>query len=53
VKKVIEVPFGHPRPQLPELRGRRDFQEIRADIWSLIRSDQQDSRSDSPAGANS
>lgn len=50
VKKIIDVPFGHPRPELPELRGRRDFQEIRADIWSLIRSDQQMPGADLPAG---
>jgi NitT/TauT family transport system ATP-binding protein len=38
VKKIITVPFAHPRPELPELRGDPVFQEIRADIWSLIRS---------------
>lgn len=39
VRKIIEVPFGHPRPELPELRGDRAFQAIRGEIWSLIRSD--------------
>ena len=37
VKKIIEVPFKQPRPELPELRGDRVFQEIRSEIWSLIR----------------
>ena len=37
VKKIIEIPFPHPRPELPELRGDPVFQEIRAEIWSLIR----------------
>jgi len=37
VKKLIEIPFGHPRPELVELRGNPLFQEIRAEMWSLIR----------------
>jgi NitT/TauT family transport system ATP-binding protein len=37
VRKVIEIPFQHPRPLLPELRGDPVFQAIRAEIWSLIR----------------
>jgi NitT/TauT family transport system ATP-binding protein len=37
VKKVIEVPFAHPRPPLPELRGDPEFQRIRAEMWELIR----------------
>jgi NitT/TauT family transport system ATP-binding protein len=37
VKKIIEIPFGHPRPELVELRGNRQFQEIRSEMWSLIR----------------
>jgi NitT/TauT family transport system ATP-binding protein len=37
VKKIISVPFSHPRPELPELRGERSFQEIRSEIWGLIR----------------
>jgi NitT/TauT family transport system ATP-binding protein len=40
VKKVIDVPFALPRPPLPELRGDRVFQEVRAEIWSLIRGSQ-------------
>jgi NitT/TauT family transport system ATP-binding protein len=38
VKKIIDVPFQHPRPELPELRGDPVFQEMRAEVWSLIRS---------------
>jgi NitT/TauT family transport system ATP-binding protein len=38
VKKIITVPFAYPRPDLTELRGDPVFQEIRAEIWSLIRS---------------
>ena len=38
VKKIIEVPFSHPRSELPDLRGDPVFQEIRAEMWSLIRS---------------
>jgi ABC-type glutathione transport system ATPase component len=38
VKQVIDIPFAYPRPALPELRGDPVFQEIRAAIWSLIRS---------------
>jgi NitT/TauT family transport system ATP-binding protein len=41
VKKIIDVPFAHPRPVLPELRGDATFQEIRAEIWELIRGPQQ------------
>ena len=37
VKQIIDVPFAHPRPELGELRGRAEFQEIRAEMWSLIR----------------
>ncbi|HUO22345.1 MAG TPA: ABC transporter ATP-binding protein [Caulobacteraceae bacterium] len=37
VKKIIDIPFAHPRPELPELRGDPTFQAIRAEIWSLIR----------------
>jgi NitT/TauT family transport system ATP-binding protein len=40
VRKVIDVPFAHPRPPLPELRGDRLFLEIRAEIWNLIRGSQ-------------
>jgi NitT/TauT family transport system ATP-binding protein len=38
VKKIMQMPFGHPRPELGELRGTPLFQEIRAEMWSLIRS---------------
>jgi NitT/TauT family transport system ATP-binding protein len=37
VKAVIDIPFGHPRPSLPELRGEAQFQEIRGQMWDLIR----------------
>ena len=37
VKKIIPVPFAHPRPELAELRTDRAFQEIRREMWSLIR----------------
>ena len=37
VKKIIDIPFAHPRPELPELRGDPLFQDIRREMWSLIR----------------
>jgi NitT/TauT family transport system ATP-binding protein len=37
VKKIMTVPFPHPRPELPELRGDPVFQQIRGEIWALIR----------------
>jgi NitT/TauT family transport system ATP-binding protein len=37
VKHIIQVPFPHPRPELTELRADARFQEIRAQMWSLIR----------------
>lgn len=37
VKKIIDVPFAHPRAELVELRGNPMFQEIRTEMWSLIR----------------
>jgi NitT/TauT family transport system ATP-binding protein len=37
VKQIIEVPFEHPRPELAELRGDARFQEIRREMWHLIR----------------
>jgi NitT/TauT family transport system ATP-binding protein len=37
VKKILEIPFPYPRPELPEMRGDARFQEIRSEIWSLIR----------------
>lgn len=38
VKRIIEIPFAHPRPELAELRGDPLFQEIRTEMWELIRS---------------
>lgn len=37
VRKIIPIPFPSPRPPLPELRGDSSFQEIRGEIWELIR----------------
>ena len=37
VKQIIAVPFARPRPELAELRADRIFQDIRREIWSLIR----------------
>jgi NitT/TauT family transport system ATP-binding protein len=37
VKQIIDIPFAHPRPLLPELRGDPEFQRIRAQMWELIR----------------
>jgi NitT/TauT family transport system ATP-binding protein len=37
IKKIIDVPFPHPRPELPELRNEPLFQGIRREMWSLIR----------------
>jgi len=37
IKKIIDVPFAHPRPELAELRIEPQFQEIRREMWSLIR----------------
>jgi NitT/TauT family transport system ATP-binding protein len=37
VKKIIEIPFGRNRPELPELRGNPEFQRIRSEMWDLIR----------------
>jgi NitT/TauT family transport system ATP-binding protein len=37
VKRIIDIPFKHPRPELPELRGDLTFQDIRREMWSLIR----------------
>ena len=38
IKRVIEVPFPRPRDELPRLRGDPRFQEMRAEMWDLIRS---------------
>ena len=37
IKRVIDVPFARPRIELPRLRGDPVFQEMRAEIWDLIR----------------
>jgi len=37
IKRVIDVPFERPRIDLPQLRGNPVFQEMRAEIWDLIR----------------
>jgi NitT/TauT family transport system ATP-binding protein len=37
IKAVIEVPFGRPRTELPELRSHPEFNQIRAQMWDLIR----------------
>jgi NitT/TauT family transport system ATP-binding protein len=36
IKQIIDVPFAHRRPPLVELRGDLRFQQIRAEMWSLI-----------------
>ena len=38
IRKVIDIPFGADRPELPELRGDMRFQAIRTEMWNLIRS---------------
>jgi NitT/TauT family transport system ATP-binding protein len=37
IKRIIEIPFSYPRKDLPELRGEPEFQEIRREMWELIR----------------
>jgi NitT/TauT family transport system ATP-binding protein len=37
IKRVIDVPFERPRIDLAQLRGNPVFQEMRAEIWDLIR----------------
>jgi NitT/TauT family transport system ATP-binding protein len=37
VSRVIDVPFPHPRRDLPALRGDPAFQKLRAEMASLIR----------------
>jgi NitT/TauT family transport system ATP-binding protein len=37
VTRIIDIPFVHPRPELPELRGNLTFQTIRREMWSLMR----------------
>lgn len=36
IRRIIDVPFGNPRPPLTKLRGEPLFQEIRNEIWELI-----------------
>lgn len=38
IRKIIDIPFASPRPELPELRGDAAFQHIRQEMWDLIRS---------------
>ncbi|HVV93175.1 MAG TPA: ABC transporter ATP-binding protein [Hyphomicrobiales bacterium] len=38
VRTIIDIPFAKPRPALPRLRGEPEFQRIREEMWSLIRS---------------
>jgi NitT/TauT family transport system ATP-binding protein len=38
VKKILDIPFAYPRPELPELRSDPRFHEIRSEMASLIRS---------------
>jgi NitT/TauT family transport system ATP-binding protein len=38
VKQIIDVPFERPRAELTELRGLPEFQELRSQVWQLIRS---------------
>jgi NitT/TauT family transport system ATP-binding protein len=37
VKQIIDVPFSRPRMELPLLRAEPAFQELRTQIWDLIR----------------
>ena len=37
IRKIIDIPFASPRPELPELRGDPAFQHIRQEMWDLIR----------------
>ena len=41
LKQIIEIPFERPRPELPALRGEMRFQQIRAEMWELIRAQPQ------------
>jgi NitT/TauT family transport system ATP-binding protein len=36
IKKIIDIPFGNPRPDLPRLRALPEFQAIRGEMWDLI-----------------
>ena len=37
VERIIDIPFDHPRPELAELRNDARFQEMRREMWHLIR----------------
>lgn len=37
IARIIEVPFAHPRKDLPELRANPEFQKIRGEMSGLIR----------------
>ena len=37
VKKIIQVPFQRPRPELPELRSDPRFHQVRSEMAALIR----------------
>jgi NitT/TauT family transport system ATP-binding protein len=37
VRRIIDIPFEHPRPELPVLRSDPRFHAIRSEMWSLIR----------------
>jgi NitT/TauT family transport system ATP-binding protein len=41
VSRIIDVPFTHPRKELPILRGDPEFQRIRTEMASLIRGSSQ------------
>jgi NitT/TauT family transport system ATP-binding protein len=41
VKAIIDIPFGHPRVDLPELRADPRFTAIRSQMWELIRTPSQ------------
>lgn len=38
IKRIIDVRFARPRRELPVLRGDPHFQNMRAEMWDLIRS---------------
>lgn len=37
VKQIIDIPFERPRGELTELRGLPEFQQLRSQVWQLIR----------------
>ena len=52
IKRIIDVPFKRPRLELPELRGDPLFQEMRAEMWDLIRNAPAAAREPAMGGAN-